>query len=53
MAQDAHHADPPPVPAEMLATHRAGWHAFTRGMFWNAVATAAVLLLLLLVFRVF
>jgi hypothetical protein len=53
MAQDTHHAHPPEVPPEMLAAHRAGWDAFTRAAFWNAVATAAVLVLLLLVFKVF
>ncbi|MDP9126787.1 MAG: hypothetical protein M3N08_00815 [Pseudomonadota bacterium] len=54
MADQSHAAHPaPPVPAELVDERRHGWHAFTRMMFWNAVATAAVLIVLLLVFKIF
>ena len=53
MAHPTDPATPPHVPADMVATHKRGWHEFTRFMLWNAVGTAAVLLVLLLVFRVF
>lgn len=43
----------PPVPAELLAAHQRGWHAFTRATLWNCVAVAALLVVLLLVFKVF
>jgi hypothetical protein len=39
-------------PASLIAERRAGWHAFTRGVFWNGVAVAATLLFLLIVFRI-
>ncbi|MDX2027445.1 MAG: aa3-type cytochrome c oxidase subunit IV [Alphaproteobacteria bacterium] len=47
-----HPATPPKVPAAMLAEHREGWRAFTRLIVWNCVATAALLLLMLLAFKV-
>jgi hypothetical protein len=53
MAHDNHSAAPPQVPAEMLAQHRAGWGAFTHGVFYVSVATAAVLVFLLLIGKVF
>jgi hypothetical protein len=53
MAQNNHHTTPAPVPAALLAERRKAWHEFTRGMFWNAIAAAAVLVVLLLVFKVF
>jgi hypothetical protein len=53
MTHDPHSSPPPQVPAEMVAQHRAGWHAFTRMMLWNGIATAAVLVFLLLVAKVF
>lgn len=52
MAQHSHSSAPQKVPAEMLATHRAGWHRFTRGIVYVCVATAAVLLLMLVFFKV-
>jgi len=53
MAQHTDHAPPPQVPADILTTHRRGWHEFTRFMLWNAIGIATVLFVLLLVFRVF
>ncbi len=53
MAQDHHATTPPQVPVDMLEQHRAMWHFFTRGMLWNAIATAVVLVFLLLVAKVF
>jgi hypothetical protein len=53
MAHDNPSAAPPQVPAEMLAEHRIGWHLFTHGMLYTAFGTAAVLVFLLLVGKVF
>ena len=40
------------VPTSLVNRHRADWHMFTRAVFLNCVATAALLLFLLLVFRI-
>lgn len=53
MAHENSSSNPPTVPADMLAEHRNMWHFFTRGMFWNAVATAVTLVFLLLIAKVF
>jgi hypothetical protein len=53
MAHNDHSATPPQVPADMLAQHRAGWQSFTHGVFVVSVATAAVLVFLLLIGKVF
>lgn len=53
MAHNNHSSSPPQVPADMLARHRAGWHHFTHGVVYVSAATAAVLLFLLLVGKVF
>jgi hypothetical protein len=42
----------PRVPTSLVNRRKADWHVFTRGMVWNCVAVAAVLLFLLLVFRI-
>lgn len=52
MSQSSHADTPPKVPAALVARSRDNWHAFTRGIFWNCVATAAVLLFMLLVFKI-
>jgi hypothetical protein len=41
------------VPSQMLAQHREGWHTFTRFIVVNCLAVAALLVFLLLVFKVF
>jgi hypothetical protein len=54
MAHDSHAPQTEPaVPPELLATRKADWHIFTRSIVANCVATAAVLVFLLLVFKIF
>lgn len=53
MAHNSHSSTPAAVPAEILAQHRSTWHGFTRLMLWTAIATAGVLVFLLLIGKVF
>jgi len=51
MAEHAH-SSAPEVPAELVARHQAGWKAFTQGLAINCVFVAAVLVFLLVVFKI-
>ena len=47
----ASHSEPQ-VPAALLRRRRNDWHYFTRAIIYNCVAIAALLVFLLLVFRI-
>jgi hypothetical protein len=52
MSQHSHAETPPKVPSALVNRSREGWHAFTKAIVWNCIAIAALLLFMLLVFKI-